>query len=187
MVKSLLVRLPRTLPRLRALHPCVRTYATGDRTSDRVPTNDPSPPAATQNVSDSNAVPVSPQGIRDSEHPLQERPEDSERQRVMQAPNRPTPWSRSQQPRERAMSGPRFEQTIMELQVMPLPNPHHRMGTHCKRDDVGREIEGMGTKVGGAQRDDGADSSIYPATTASSDKSNPSTTRPLDERKKSSL
>jgi len=94
-----------------------RSYATRDRTSDRIPTNDPSPPEPGQNVSDTNAIPISPMGLRDSELPLQEMPEDSERQRVMQAPNRKEPWSRSQQPRERAMSGPRFEQTIMEYQV----------------------------------------------------------------------
>ena len=94
-----------------------RPYATRDRTSDRIATNDPNPSEAVQNVSDSNAVPISPQGLRDEERPLQEMPEDSERQRVMQAPNRREPWSRSQQPRERAMSGPRFEQTIMEYQV----------------------------------------------------------------------
>lgn len=40
----------------------------------------------------------------------------------MQAPNRQAPnkkgiWSRNQQPREVAMTGPRFEQTIMEDQV----------------------------------------------------------------------
>ena len=105
--------LPRLHPRLSPLRP----YSTSDRTSDRVPTNDPSPPKPVQNVSDSNAVPISPQGLRDSDRPLQEMPEDSERQRVMQAPNRKEVWSRSQQPRERAMSGPRFEQTIMEYQV----------------------------------------------------------------------
>lgn len=96
-----------------------RTYASADRTSDRIPTNDPSPPSHVQNVSDTNATPISPQGLRDSDKPLQELPEDSERQRVMQAPNREKPWSRSQQPRERAMTGPRFEQTIMEYQVRP--------------------------------------------------------------------
>ena len=94
-----------------------RQYATRERNSDGIPTNDPSPPKPVQNVSDSNAIPISPQGMRDSSLPLQEMPEDSERQRVMQAPNRKEPWSRSQQPRERAMSGPRFEQTIMEYQV----------------------------------------------------------------------
>ncbi|KAL8701132.1 MAG: hypothetical protein Q9201_005073 [Fulgogasparrea decipioides] len=95
-----------------------RCYATSERTSDKVPTNDPNPPAPVQNVSDSNAVPISTMGLQDP--PLQELPEDSEKQRQMQAPNRAQPWSRSQQPRERAMSGPRFEQTIMEYQ----PQPH---------------------------------------------------------------
>lgn len=54
-------------------------------------------------------------GLQDGD--LQELPEDAQRQRVMQAPNRKGIWSRSQQPRERAMSGPRFEQTLMEYQV----------------------------------------------------------------------
>jgi hypothetical protein len=36
---------------------------------------------------------------------------------VAQAPNRAEVWSRSQQPRAAAMSGPRFEQTDFELQV----------------------------------------------------------------------
>lgn len=117
MLKALRLRAPRTTP---LLHHCIypqRSYATRERTSDRVPTNDPNPPQPVQNVSDSNAVPISPQGLRYEELPLQEMPEDSERQRVMQAPNRKDPWSRSQQPRESAMSGPRFEQTIMEYQV----------------------------------------------------------------------
>lgn len=111
-------RIPSPFARLRPSLLPLRQYSTSsDRTSDRVPTNDPSPPIPVQNVSDSNAVPISPQGLRDSDRPLQEMPEDSERQRVMQAPNRKEVWSRSQQPRERAMSGPRFEQTIMEYQV----------------------------------------------------------------------
>lgn len=105
--------LPRPSPGVLLLRP----YSTSNRTLDRVPTNDPSPPKPVQNVSDSNAVPISPQGLRDSDRPLQEMPEDSERQRVMQAPNREGVWSRSQQPRKRAMSGPRFEQTIMKYQV----------------------------------------------------------------------
>lgn len=42
---------------------------------------------------------------------------DAEKMRVMQAPNRKDVWTRSQMPREMAMSGPRFEQTIMEVQV----------------------------------------------------------------------
>lgn len=48
---------------------------------------------------------------------LQESPEKGEERRVMQAPNRKEVWSRSQQPREKAMVGPRFEQTIMQDQV----------------------------------------------------------------------
>ena len=96
-----------------------RNYATSDRTSDKVPTNDPTPPKPVQNVSDTNAVPVET-GLKDE--PLQEMPEYSEKQRQMQAPNRSEPWSRSQMPRERAMSGPRFEQTIMEYQVRDYVN-----------------------------------------------------------------
>ena len=124
MIVPLRHRAPRALSYLRYQLPAQRLYATRERTSDRIPTNDPNPPAPTQNVSESNAVPISPQGLRDEERPLQEMPEDSERQRVMQAPNRKDPWSRSQQPRESAMSGPRFEQTIMEYQVCLRPEEH---------------------------------------------------------------
>ncbi|KAK3368108.1 hypothetical protein B0H63DRAFT_487700 [Podospora didyma] len=38
---------------------------------------------------------------------------------VQQAPNRTEIWSRSQQPRSKAMMGPRFEQTDFELQPQP--------------------------------------------------------------------
>ncbi|GAB1320304.1 hypothetical protein MFIFM68171_10514 [Madurella fahalii] len=38
---------------------------------------------------------------------------------VSQAPNRAEVWSRSQQPRSTAMTGPRFEQTDFELQPRP--------------------------------------------------------------------
>jgi len=93
----------------------LRLYSTANRTSDRVPTNDPNPPAPVQNVSETNALPTSAEGNRDL--PLQEMPEDAERQRRMQAPNRARPWSRSQAERALAMSGPRFEQTVMEFQV----------------------------------------------------------------------
>ncbi|KAG7099207.1 hypothetical protein E1B28_001074 [Marasmius oreades] len=37
-----------------------------------------------------------------------------------QAPNHPTTWSTNQQSRPVADSGPRFEQTVMELQPNPL-------------------------------------------------------------------
>ena len=103
----------RTSPAL--LH---RSYATGDPYSDKVAANDPSPPKPVQNVSESNAVPVSAMGLRDA--PMQEAPEDSEKQRQMQAPNRAEVWSRSQASRETAMSGPRFEQTMMQFQVRGL-------------------------------------------------------------------
>lgn len=52
--------------------------------------------------------------------PLQESVEVAEKFRSMQAPNREGKWSRSQNPREMAMSGPRFEQTIMKLQVCDM-------------------------------------------------------------------
>ncbi|KAF8560351.1 ubiquinone oxidoreductase 20 kd subunit [Imleria badia] len=37
-----------------------------------------------------------------------------------QSPNYPTTWSTTQKPRPAARSGPRFEQTLMELQPNPL-------------------------------------------------------------------
>lgn len=37
-----------------------------------------------------------------------------------QAPNYPTTWTTSQRPRAVAQSGPRFEQTVLELQPNPL-------------------------------------------------------------------
>ncbi|CAO1623338.1 unnamed protein product [Sympodiomycopsis kandeliae] len=37
-----------------------------------------------------------------------------------QAPNYPTTWSETQNPRDQAMSGPRFEQMAVEYQPMPL-------------------------------------------------------------------
>lgn len=58
---------------------------------------------------------MSAQGVRDA--PFREEVADAEKQRQLQAPNRAEVWSRSQQPRARAMTGPRFEQTIMEYQV----------------------------------------------------------------------
>jgi NADH dehydrogenase (ubiquinone) Fe-S protein 6 len=81
----------------------------------KIQPNDPSPRPAPQNVSGTSAVEADASGARDA--PLQELPEEGEKQRQMQAPNRTTTWSPSQQPREKAMSGPRFEQTIMDFQV----------------------------------------------------------------------
>jgi NADH dehydrogenase (ubiquinone) Fe-S protein 6 len=54
---------------------------------------------------------------------LQESQEKGEELRVMQSPDRQSPnrkgtWSPSQMPREKAMVGPRFEQTIFADQVL---------------------------------------------------------------------
>jgi NADH dehydrogenase (ubiquinone) Fe-S protein 6 len=57
-------------------------------------------------------------GNRDA--PLQEMVPEAEKMRTLQAPNRAKPWSRSQMPRELAMTGPRFEQTIIEAQVRTI-------------------------------------------------------------------
>lgn len=110
MLTPLRTRLPgalvRTLPRA--------TYSTS---VNQVPANDPkgesrpTPP----NVSATNAMPVSSEGSFDKV--LQEDVAAAEKMRTMQAPNRATVWSTSQQPRAKAMVGPRFEQTIMEDQV----------------------------------------------------------------------
>ncbi|KAH7413030.1 hypothetical protein BKA64DRAFT_731227 [Cadophora sp. MPI-SDFR-AT-0126] len=68
------------------------------------------------NVSKTNEIPLeSPQ----SDATLQESVAEAEKFRVQQAPNRAEIWSRSQNPRAKAMSGPRFEQTIMKLQPAP--------------------------------------------------------------------
>ena len=80
--------------------------------------NDPKPEAVKPNTSATNATPVDAMGSWDA--PLQEEPEVGERNRHLQAPNRANTWAASQNPWERAMTGPRFEQTIMELQVWLL-------------------------------------------------------------------
>jgi len=79
------------------------------------PANEPSPPQPKPNVSATNAVPLDSVGAWDA--PLQEAPEFGERNRQLQAPNRATTWAKGQRPRAEAMTGPRFEQTILELQV----------------------------------------------------------------------
>ena len=89
-----------------------RTYAYS--ANDKQEVNDPNPPKVVPNVSKSNELPIeTPYRAA----PIHERVEDAEKMRVMQAPNRATVWSKSQNPRERAMSGPRFEQTMMQFQV----------------------------------------------------------------------
>jgi NADH dehydrogenase (ubiquinone) Fe-S protein 6 len=71
-------------------------------------------PKEVPNVSKTNELPIENPYSTEA---LQENVEDAEKRRNMQAPNRANVWSRSQNPRAKAMSGPRFEQTIMELQV----------------------------------------------------------------------
>jgi hypothetical protein len=93
-------------------------YASTATTSNQVPANDPVKRDAKPNVSETNAVPTSSEGAFDKV--LQESPEAAEKMRVAQAPNYKGIWSRSQNPREVAMSGPRFEQSIMEDQVRSL-------------------------------------------------------------------
>ncbi|KAF2403066.1 NADH-ubiquinone oxidoreductase [Trichodelitschia bisporula] len=82
-----------------------------------IPANDPKPRQKVQNVSETDATPTS-SGLN-TDGALVESVEDAEKRRVMQAPNRKGIWTRSQQPREAAMVGPRFEQTIIEDQPRP--------------------------------------------------------------------
>lgn len=77
--------------------------------------NDPNKRDHPTIVSKTNETAVDSYGAWD--RPLQESSEDAEKKRQLQAPNRKGVWSRSQMPRELAMTGPRFEQTIMEAQV----------------------------------------------------------------------
>jgi NADH dehydrogenase (ubiquinone) Fe-S protein 6 len=80
--------------------------------NDKQEINDPNPPIT--NVSKTNELPIE---TLHRDAPLQEYAEDAEKLRVMQAPHRAGIWSRSQNPRAKAMTGPRFEQTIIEFQV----------------------------------------------------------------------
>ncbi|KAE9963796.1 hypothetical protein BLS_008905 [Venturia inaequalis] len=109
------------LPILRLRSPALarRTAARAySSTVDRSHANDPKPQAPVQNVSATNATPTSSEGS--SDRVLVEKVKDAEEMRVAQAPNRADVWSRSQNPRAKAMVGPRFEQTIMEDQPRPL-------------------------------------------------------------------
>ncbi|KZF20172.1 NADH-ubiquinone oxidoreductase [Xylona heveae TC161] len=81
------------------------------------PSNVPGPAQKGASARGTDNVPTSSAGGQDQA--LQESAESAESQRQMQAPNRATIWSRSQQPRDKAMVGPRFEQTVMEYQPQP--------------------------------------------------------------------
>jgi NADH dehydrogenase (ubiquinone) Fe-S protein 6 len=91
----------------------IKSYSTPK--TDPVQANESRPERKVKNVSDTNKLPTSATGNRDDA--LQEHPDEAEERRVMQAPNRTGVWSRSQNLREKAMTGPRFEQTVMEYQV----------------------------------------------------------------------
>jgi len=110
MLPSLRIRSPLLLRRT-----AVRAYSTS---VNQVPANDPKDRPTPPNVSATNAVPTSSEGSFDQV--LVESVEEAEVKRQMQAPNRKGIWTRSQQPRARAMVGPRFEQTILEDQPRPL-------------------------------------------------------------------
>jgi NADH dehydrogenase (ubiquinone) Fe-S protein 6 len=90
--------------------------------NDKQEVNDTNPPKEVPNVSKTNELPIETPH-RDAA--LQENAKEAEKLRVMQAPNRAGVWSRSQNPRARAMSGPRFEQTIIDLQVRRFFNQGH--------------------------------------------------------------
>jgi len=92
--------------------PRLRSYAFS--ANDNKEINDPTPSKEVPNVSKTNELPME---THQRDEALQENVEDAEKRRVTQAPNRRGVWSRAQNPREKAMTGPRFEQTIMELQV----------------------------------------------------------------------
>lgn len=86
------------------------------RSENPIPTNDPNPPhAVAPQASETNVTPTDAMGGKDGA--LQESTEHAIHILENQAPNRKTTWARSQQERAVAMSGPRFEQTIMEYQV----------------------------------------------------------------------
>lgn len=112
MLKPVRTRLPSLLARSRLPTITTRTHTS---TENPVPTNDPSPKKDPSPISNTNSIATSSTGSFDKV--LKEQPDAAEEMRVEQAPNRATVWSRSQRPRELAMSGPRFEQTIMYDQV----------------------------------------------------------------------
>ncbi|KAJ5948022.1 Zinc finger CHCC-type [Penicillium verhagenii] len=88
---------------------------------NRMQPNDPSPPAPKPKVSPLNAPEAPIVELHEMRaHDFRENPALGEQIRSVQAPNRATTWAASQQPREKAMVGPRFEQTIMETQPRPL-------------------------------------------------------------------
>jgi NADH dehydrogenase (ubiquinone) Fe-S protein 6 len=82
--------------------------------NDKHELSDPAPPKNAPSVLKTIELPVE---THTRDQSLQEYVDEAERFGMMQAPNRATIWSRSQNPRPKAMSGPRFEQTIIKHQV----------------------------------------------------------------------
>ncbi|KAH8588969.1 hypothetical protein B0O99DRAFT_638066 [Bisporella sp. PMI_857] len=85
-------------------------------TNDKQEINASDKPKEVPNVSKTNEI--STDSLHETKE-LQESVQKGEKLRTSQAPNRFAIWSRSQNPRPKAMSGPRFEQTIMEFQPAP--------------------------------------------------------------------
>ncbi|KZM19075.1 uncharacterized protein EKO05_0010212 [Ascochyta rabiei] len=112
----MLSRTLRARSALRLAKPSFRaTYSSQNKAE--VPANDPVARKEVPTISKTNATATSSEGSFDKV--LQESVEQGEKLRKQQAPNRQGIWSRSQQPREVAMSGPRFEQSIIEDQPRP--------------------------------------------------------------------
>ncbi|KAK5207320.1 hypothetical protein LTR99_007273 [Exophiala xenobiotica] len=121
LVPSMRRRLPEFLARTssRPLSTSLRSLRQGPGAGENFQqANDPKPRTLTPNVSKTHETPTDAMGNRDA--PLQEIAPEAEKMRTLQAPNRAKPWSRNQMPRELAMTGPRFEQTIIEAQPAPL-------------------------------------------------------------------
>lgn len=113
MLATPLTRTLRTLPR--AVQVCARrSYAFNGQDQKEINTTKDISGKDVQNVSGTNELPMENPL---SDKALSETKERAEELRTAQSPNRKSVWSRSQSPRELAMAGPRFEQTIMELQV----------------------------------------------------------------------
>jgi hypothetical protein len=95
--------LPRHLPKKPAPTAAALLSTTARQLKDYQQQQSPSAPTTT-------AGPASQAGVPDQ-------PAPPPTAAILQAPNRAEVWSRSQRPREVAMTGPRFEQTDFELQV----------------------------------------------------------------------
>ncbi|PVI04303.1 NADH-ubiquinone oxidoreductase [Periconia macrospinosa] len=132
----MLSRALRTRTTARILPTILRASYSTPTTVDQVPANDPATRDPKQNVSATNATRTSSEGSFDKL--LVESVEKAEQLRTAQSPNRQGIWSTSQQPREVAMRGPRFEQTIFEDQPRPYAAIEliHRQPVRWTKDRV---------------------------------------------------